>query len=91
MAHRFNIGAIIKLTINLILNITISLIICTDLKSLYNYFMRLSTTQKKRFMVNLIYLYQLYKHKEIAKIKQIKGNTNLVNFIIKSKAYNILK
>ena len=53
--------------------------------------MRLSTTQKKRFMINLIYLYQLYKHKEIAKIKQIKGNTNLANFIIKLKAYNALK
>ena len=69
MAHRFNIGAIIKLTINLILNITISLIICTDLKSLYNYFMRLSTTQEKKLIVDFIYLYQLYKHKEIAEIK----------------------
>ena len=42
-------------------------------------------------MVNLICLYQLYKRKEIAEIKQIKGNTNLANFIIKSKAYNALK
>ena len=57
MAHRFNIGAIIKLTINLVLNITIPLIIYTDLKSLYNYFIRLSTTQKKRLMVDFICLY----------------------------------
>ena len=42
-------------------------------------------------MVNLICLYQLYKCRKIAKIKQIKGNTNLANFIIKSKAYNTLK
>ena len=42
-------------------------------------------------MVNFICLYQLYKHREIAKIKQIKRNTNLANFIIKSKVYNTLK
>ena len=44
MAHGFNIEAIIKLTINLVFNITIPLIIYTDLKSLYNYLIRLSTT-----------------------------------------------
>ena len=53
--------------------------------------MRLSTTQEKRLMVDLIYLHQLYKYKEIAKIKWIKGNTNLANFIIKLKVYNALK
>ena len=44
MAHRFNIGAAIKLTINLVLNTTIPLVIYTDLKSLYNCLMRLSIT-----------------------------------------------
>ena len=91
MAHGFNIGAAIKLTIDLVLNIIILLIICTNLKSLYNYFVRLSTTQEKKLMVNLICLYQLYKYREIAEIKQIKGNTNLANFIIKLKVYNVLK
>ena len=42
-------------------------------------------------MVDFICLCQLYKHKEIAKIKWIKGNTNLANFITKLKAYNALK
>ena len=91
MAYGFNIRAAIKLTINLVLNITIPLVIYTNSKSLYNYFVRLNTTQEKRLIVDLICLYQLYKHREIAKIKQIKGNTNLANFITKSKAYNILK
>ena len=36
-------------------------------------------------------LRQLYKRREIAKIKQIKGNTNLANSMTKLKAYNILK
>ena len=42
-------------------------------------------------MVDFICLYQSYKRKEIVKIKWIEGNTNLANFIIKSKAYNALK
>jgi hypothetical protein len=62
-------GAVIKLTINLVLNIIIPLVICTDLKSLYNCLVRLSTTQKKKLMVDFMCLCQLYKHKEIAEIK----------------------
>ena len=42
-------------------------------------------------MVNFICLYQLYKCREIAEIKWIKGNTNLANFITKLKVYNALK
>ena len=91
MAYRFNIGVIIKLIIDLVLNTTIPLIIYTDLKSLYNCLVRLSITQEKRLMVDLMCLRQLYKRREIAKIKQIKGNTNLANSMTKSKAYNALK
>ena len=69
MAHGFNIGAAIKLTIDLVLNITIPLVICTNSKSLYNCLVRLSTTQEKRLMIDFLYLYQLYKYREIAKIK----------------------
>ena len=42
-------------------------------------------------MVDFMCLYQSYKCKEIAKIKQIKGNTNLANFMTKLKVYNALK
>ena len=42
-------------------------------------------------MVDFICLRQLYKCKEIAKIKWIEGNTNLANSITKLKAYNALK
>ena len=38
-----------------------------------------------------MYLCQLYKRKEIAKIKWIERNTNLANSITKSKVYNALK
>ena len=69
MAHGFNMGAVIKLTINLVLNTTIPFIIYTNLKSLYNCLIRLNTIEKKRLIVNLIYLHQLYKCREIAEIK----------------------
>jgi hypothetical protein len=42
-------------------------------------------------MVDFMCLYQSYKRREIAKIKWIKGNTNLANSMTKSKAYNALK
>ena len=42
-------------------------------------------------MVDFICLHQSYKYREIAKIKWIKGNTNLANFMTKSKVYNALK
>jgi len=56
MAYRFNIKAAIKLTVNKILNINLPLIMCTDLKSLYNCLIRLSTTQEKRLIINVICL-----------------------------------
>ena len=35
--------------------------------------------------------YQLYKRKEITKVKQIDGNSNSANLITKSKAFTALK
>jgi hypothetical protein len=56
MAHSFNIAVIIKLTINKILSIIIPLILYTDLKLLFNCLVRLSTTQKKCLIINIICL-----------------------------------
>ena len=44
MAYGFDIAAAIKLTIDKMLSITIPLIFCTNLKSLFNCLVRLSTT-----------------------------------------------
>jgi len=56
MAYRFNIRAVIKLTVNKILNINLLLVMYIDLKLLYNYLIRLSTTQEKRLIINIICL-----------------------------------
>ena len=57
MAYGFNIIIAIKSTINKMLSIITPLILYTDLKSLFNYLVRLSTTQEKCLMIDIIYLY----------------------------------
>ena len=69
IVYGFNITAVIKLTINKMLFIIILLILYTNLKSLFNYLVRLSTTQEKYLMINIIYLHQAYKRREIVEIK----------------------
>ena len=91
MAHGFDMGAVIKSTIDLVLNTTIPLVICTDSKSLYDCLVRLGTTQEKRLMVDLMCLRQSYERREIAEIKWIEGNTNPADSMTKSKACDALK
>ena len=57
MAHGFNAGAAIKVIIKKILQLKrLPVILCTDLKSLYNCLVKLKTTQEKRLMVDLMCL-----------------------------------
>jgi hypothetical protein len=49
--------------------------------------------QEKRLIIDIMCLRQAYKRKEIAKVKWIKGESNLINAITKSnsKSSNALK
>ena len=69
MAYGFNIGAIIKSMLDKVLQVNLPLILCTNLKSLYNCLVRLGTTQEKRLMINIIYLRQAYKQRQITEVK----------------------
>ena len=69
MAHSFNIRAAIKATVKLQLNISLLLILCTDSKLIYKCLIKLGTIQEKKLMINIICLRQLYKRREITKIK----------------------
>ena len=69
MAHGFNIRALVKSTIDKVLGIDLPLVLCTDSKSLYECLVKLGITQEKRLIIDIIYLRQAYKYKEIAKVK----------------------
>jgi len=91
MAHRFDIGAIIKLTVKQLLQIKLLLVLYTDLKLLYKCLVKLGTTQEKRLIIDIMCLHQLYKRREITEVKWINSNSNPTNLITKSKASAALK
>ena len=92
MAHRFDITAIIKTTIERILQLEqLPITLCTDSKSLYDCLVKLGITQEKQLIVDLMCLWQSYERREIAEIKWIDGNTNLADAMTKTKPYQALK
>ena len=92
MAHGFDTGAAIKATIKKILQLErLPITLCTDSKSLYDYLVKLKTTQEKRFIVDLMCLQQSYKRREIAKIKWINKGSNPIDAMTKSKPCQALK
>ena len=88
LAYSFNIAAVIKLTIQKVLQLEqLPLVLYTNLKSLYNCLVKLGIIQEKRLIVDLIYLYQAYKRYKIIEVKQISSRDNLVDAITKAKPY----
>ena len=79
MAYSFNIGAAIKATIKLQLNISLPLILCTDSMLIYKCLIKLGTTQEKRLMIDVMCLRQSYERREIAEVKWIDGDSNPVD------------
>lgn len=61
MGHKFDIKVVIKAILENIQELAILLILCTNMKSLYNCFVKLSTTQEEQLMIDMISLHQSYK------------------------------
>jgi hypothetical protein len=61
MAYGFNMGALVKSIIDRILEMELLLVVYIDSKSLYEYLIKLGTTQEKYLIIDIIYLYQIYK------------------------------
>jgi hypothetical protein len=91
IVNGFDIGAVIKATIDLQLKIEIPLILCTDSKSIYECLVKLGTTQEKRLMIDIMCLRQAYERREIAEVKWIDGNNNPADSMTKSSPSSALK
>ena len=91
MAHGFDIGAVIKATLGKILGLAVLLILCTDLKSLYNCLIKLGTTQEKQLMVDVMSLRQSCERQEIIEVKWIYKHHNPADSMIKAKPLSVLK
>ncbi len=91
MVHRFDVGALLKSTIGRILKQSVPMILCTDSKSLYNCLVKLSTTQEKRLMVDIMCLRQSYERQEIMEIKWIDGDSNPADAMTKTKPCHALQ
>jgi hypothetical protein len=91
MAHGFDYGAVIKSTIEKILQVELPLVLCTDSKSLYECLVKLGSTQEKRLMVDLMCLRQSYERRMITEIKWIDGDANPADAMTKGKACNALR
>ncbi len=91
MINEFNTESMIKSTIERILNVFILLILLIDSRSLFDCLMKLKTTSKKRLMIDLMCLRQLYKRREIAEIRWIDKEINSVDAMIKTKFCQVLK
>jgi hypothetical protein len=90
MINDFDVETIIKSIIERMLHISLSLILLTDSKSLFDCLVKLETTSEKRLMINLMCLRQSYERREIAEIKWINENINSADAMIKSKFCNAL-
>ena len=91
MNHVFDIETVIKTTIEKILGIHISFILCIDSKSLYDCLMRFEITYEKRFMIDIMNFRQSYERREITEIRWIDENKNLADAMTKTKTTFALK
>jgi hypothetical protein len=69
MTHEFDIDVVIKATLERMLETDISLVLCTNSKSLYDCLVRLGTTQEKRLMIDVMRLRQSYERREVTEIR----------------------
>ncbi len=90
MTNGFDVEAVIKSTIERMLHISLSLILLTDSKSLFDCLVKLETTSEKRLMIDLMCLRQSYERRKIAEIRWIDGNINPADAMTKSKPCNAL-
>jgi hypothetical protein len=66
IVYKFDMAHLIKITLDLIFSKDILLVIYTDFKLLYDCFIKLGITYKKRLIIDVICMREAYKRREIA-------------------------
>jgi hypothetical protein len=69
LAHDFDLDVVFKAILSAIVDRFVFLVLCIDFKSLYDCLVKLDIIQKKRFMIDVMNLRQLYERRKITKIK----------------------
>jgi hypothetical protein len=69
----------------------ISLVLCTDSKSLFDCIVKLGTTQEKRLMIDVMCLRQSYERREITECRWIEGTLNPADAMTKKAPCAALK
>jgi hypothetical protein len=82
LTHDFDFDAVFKATLFAIFHRFVSFVLCINSKSLYDCLIKLDTTQKKRFIINVMSFRQSYERRKITKMKWIHEVNNLINFMI---------
>ena len=91
MSHFFDIEAVIKTTIEKILGIHISFILCIDSKSLYDCLIRLRTINEKKLMIDIMSFRQSYERRKITEVRWIDEDKNPADAMTKAKTTLALK
>ena len=65
----FAISSTLKMITEQLSLLAIPTIVCTDSYSLYECLVKLSTTKEKRLIIDIIAIRQLYKRRELSKIR----------------------
>jgi hypothetical protein len=71
--------------------LTILIIVCTDLYSLYECLVKLGTTKEKRLMIDIMALRQLYERRELFEIRWINGQDNPADAMTKANPNKALE
>jgi hypothetical protein len=95
MVNKVNIGIAFATTLEMIITRfnqpEIPLIICINSYFLYECLIKLGITQKRRLIIDILALRQLYERKKIAEIRWIHNRDNPANAFIKATANSSLE
>lgn len=70
---------------------TVTLIVCTDSRSLYECLVKLGTTKEKRLMIDVMAIRESYERRELAEIRWINGKDNPADSMTKANASSALQ